>query len=87
MNEYIKKADMEKILYSTNNVVRIGELFTELPTYSFPDSSDDKGEWIKLKNGYKCSKCGHIMDKVLSVSGNLIYQYSNYCPECGKKMT
>ncbi len=48
--------------------------------------SDNKGEWIKIKNGYKCSKCGHIMDKVLSVSGNLIYQYSSYCPECGKKM-
>lgn len=66
-----------------------------LPTYSFPDSAENKGEdskvakgqWIKFENGYKCSECGHIMDKVLSVSGNLIYQYSNYCPECGKKMS
>lgn len=51
------------------------------------DSKVAKGQWIKFENGYKCSECGHIMDKVLSVSGNLIYQYSNYCPECGKKMS
>lgn len=66
---------------------QITSLIEELPSASFPDSAENKGEWIKLKNGYKCSECGHIMDKVLSVSGNLIYQYSNYCPECGKKMT
>lgn len=48
--------------------------------------SENKGEWIKIKNGYKCSACGHIMDKVLSVSGNLIYQYSNFCPDCGADM-
>lgn len=36
--EYISKADMERILYSTNNAVRIGEEFLELQTYSFPDS-------------------------------------------------
>ncbi len=48
--------------------------------------SENKGEWIKFKNEYKCSKCGHIMDKVLSVSGNLIHQYSNFCPDCGADM-
>lgn len=37
--EYIRKADMERILYSTNNAVRIGEEFLELQTYSFPDSA------------------------------------------------
>lgn len=37
--EYIRKADMERILYSTNNAVRIGELFTELPTYSIPEKA------------------------------------------------
>lgn len=47
---------------------------------------DLKGEWIEFKNEYKCSKCGHIMDKVLTVSGNWIYQYSNYCPNCGADM-
>ena len=50
------------------------------------DSKVAKGQWIKFENGYKCSECGHIMDKVLSVSGNLIYQYSNYCPDCGADM-
>lgn len=47
--EYIKKEDMERILYSTNNAVRIGELFTELPTYSFPDSAENKGEITALE--------------------------------------
>lgn len=56
--EYIKKADMERILYSTNNAVRIGELFTELPTYTIPNSAEIKGEWIPvgwIPNG----KCGY----------------------------
>lgn len=46
--EYIKKADMERILYSTNNAVRIGELFTELPTYTIPNSAEINGEWIPV---------------------------------------
>ena len=99
--EYIKKEDAIEYLndlfgemyhVSFGNVL---QSLDSLQTYSFPDSAENKGEdskvakgqWIKFENGYKCSECGHIMDKVLSVSGNLIYQYSNYCPECGKKMT
>lgn len=53
--EYIKKADMERILYSTNNAVRIGELFTELPTYSIPDSADIekiRSEIAEIPNKY-----------------------------------
>lgn len=46
LGEYIRKADMEKILYSTNNAVRIGELFTELPTYAFYKT--DKPEEIEV---------------------------------------
>lgn len=53
--EYIKKADMERILYSSNNAVRIGELFTELPTYSIPDSADIekiRSEIAEIPNKY-----------------------------------
>lgn len=68
--EYIKKADMEKILYTTNNAVRIGELFTELPTYSFPD---------REKIG-TCSKCGKAMQKLKSIKHGK-YDFW-YCPTC-----
>lgn len=77
--EYIRKADMEKILYSTNNAVRIGELFTELPTYSFPDR--EKGEWKKIWRDdcgfseYVCSKCDCGEDYV-----------TDFCPNCGADM-
>lgn len=104
--EYIKKEDAIKafeksllgkyILWDTQDKIKkdMQERISRLPTYSIPDSAENKGEdskvtkgqWIKFENGYKCSECGHIMDTVLSVSGNLIYQYSNYCPECGKNM-
>ncbi len=46
MSEYIKKEDMERILYSTNNAVRIGEEFLELPTYAIPETTPT-GEYIK----------------------------------------
>lgn len=50
--EYIRKTDMERILYSTNNAIRIGEEFLELPTYSFPDSVENKDSVFKgMTNG------------------------------------
>lgn len=42
--EYIRKADMERILYSTNNPIRIGEEFLDLPTYTMPDIEEIKAE-------------------------------------------
>lgn len=46
-----------------------------------------QGEWIGEHFVYKCSKCGHIADSVLSVTGrNIIPMLSNYCPECGADM-
>ncbi len=72
--DLISKADMERILYSTNNVVRIGELFTGLPTYSFPNSAENnKGEWIVKENDSAvCSKCNR---------NNKFY--GRYCKFCG----
>ena len=50
--EYISKADMEKILYSTNNAIRIGEEFLELPTYAIPNSAENKDSAFKgMTNG------------------------------------
>lgn len=81
--EYIKKEDMEKILYTTNNAVRIGELFTELPTYSFPDSAEDNTmEWIyegdEISGVFRCSKCG-------MESENMDFEHFHFCPNCGRK--
>lgn len=46
-----------------------------------------QGKWIGEHFVYKCSKCGHIADSVLSVTGrNIIPMLSNYCPECGADM-
>lgn len=46
--EYIRKADMERILYSTSNAVRIGEEFLELPTYAIPDIEKIRAEIEKV---------------------------------------
>ena len=83
MSEYIKKADMEKILYSTNNAVRIGELFTELPTYTFPDSAENKREWIPIENGYPeelKADDGYVYpsDYVLTFDSHGMYGTSRY---------
>lgn len=50
--EYISKAEMEKILYSTNDAVRIGELLEELPTYSIPETAKAVLVYDKDLNGY-----------------------------------
>lgn len=78
--EYIRKSDMERILYSTNNAIRIGEEFLELPTYSFPER--EKGEWIEKRN----KATGHI-ESVCSVCGaEESYPYNLFCPNCGADM-
>ncbi len=89
MSEYIKKEDMEKILYSTNNAVRIGELFTELPTYSFPNSAENKGEWIYDKNidNWRCSKCGQTPPPTGYVGkADFMATHFKFCPNCGADM-
>ena len=46
-----------------------------------------QGEWIGEHFVYKCSKCGHIADSVLSITGrNIIPMLSNFCPEYGADM-
>jgi hypothetical protein len=64
--EYIKKADMERILYSTNNAVRIGELFMELPTYSIPGTAAP-GEYIKKSDALRIASITTLsVDQVVS---------------------
>lgn len=47
----------------------------------------NEGEWIGEHFVYKCSKCGHIADSVITVTGrNIIPMLSNFCPECGADM-
>lgn len=65
--EYIRKADMERILYSTSNAVRIGEEFLELPTYSFPDSAENNtmdiySDLLRVKHG--TMSIDSLIDKV-----------------------
>jgi len=82
---YIEKDDIESLQTYSAHIDPPQEWTIDFSNIKDAES-DNKGQWIKIENGYKCSECGHIMDKVLSVSGELIYQYSNYCPDCGADM-
>ncbi len=83
MSEYIKKEDALNAVsdMAYENSVTIRELLTELPTYSFPDSAENKGEWEKIWrtdcecSEYVCSKCGCGED-----------YWTNFCPNCGADM-
>ena len=44
-------------------------------------------EWVKDRKRYRCSNCGHIADKVITVGGRIIEQLSAFCPECGAEMS
>ena len=67
LGEYIKKADMEKILYSTNNAVRIGEEFLELPTYAIPKATPP-GEYIKKADALRIARVATFsVDQTVSI--------------------
>ena len=56
----------------------------ELPTYSFPDSAENKGEWIAYDHGMglvylKCPFCGTTIDKR--------HVEHNFCGRCGAKLS
>ncbi len=89
--EYIKKEDairhfqsFEKIMKSMP-LVDVKARLKDLPTYSFPDSAENKGEdrpkghWIDREvydaDRWKCSECGRTE------------QYKeNFCSDCGADM-
>ena len=71
--EYIRRADMDRILYSTNNPIRIGEEFLDLPTYSIPDIEKIRAEIENLDTALLCElklkgKALSIIDK--HIGGN-----------------
>lgn len=71
--EYIRRADMDRILYSTTNPIRIGEEFLDLPTYSIPDIEKIRAEIENLDTALLCElklkgKALSIIDK--HIGGN-----------------
>ena len=49
-----------------------------------PTLTPPKGEWVELPNyRHKCSICNNSADTL----ANLTEQLSNFCPNCGAKMT
>lgn len=47
------------------------------------------GEWIEQPNDHNhfmCSECGKPCDRVLTVSGYIVEQLSDFCPDCGADM-
>ena len=86
--EYIKKEDLLKAndelwdgTFNLNNSsvyvnIMNKKKIDDLPTYSFPDSAENKGEWIIEESGViTCNNCGtHILFKL------------NFCPNCGADM-
>ena len=87
MSEYIKKEDIIECLndlfgemyhVSFGNVL---QSLDSLQTYSFPDSAENKGEWIEESDNYGhssyfCSRCGTQEGKP-----------SDICPNCRARMS
>ena len=47
------------------------------------------GEWIERPNDHNhfmCSECGKPCDMVLTASGFVVEQLSDFCPDCGADM-
>ena len=44
------------------------------------------GEWVLNEPVYICSVCGEVPDYFLNGWDWEIYEYPNYCPNCGAKM-
>ena len=89
MSEYIKKEDAIRHFQSFEKIMKSMPLadvkarLKDLPTYSFPDSDENKGEWI-YKNPFDtlpyCSKC----DK--EPNTEFLGVLPNTCPNCGADM-
>lgn len=47
------------------------------------------GEWVEQPNDHNhfmCSECGKPCDMVLTASGFVVEQLSDFCPDCGADM-
>lgn len=93
VGEYFKKEDVDTLvneltgsISDERSIASIMQDILNLPTHSFPYSSEEKTmEWIqyidtKVNNSgkwiRKCSKCGYETNN---------FGYDNYCPNCGAK--
>ena len=95
--EYIKKEDALKRPYALWNgseyvYVVNADYLNGLQTYSFPDSAENKGEWIEVvterfPNGkkqmwhYECSACG-MGEPPYPINK----EHWDFCPNCGADM-
>ncbi len=104
MSEYIKKEDaisktlIEFVTREENGKVMCAcadvkqtcaDILDGLPTYSFPDSSEIKGEWIYDKgiNNWRCSKCGQTPPPTGYVGkADFMATHYKFCPNCGADM-
>jgi hypothetical protein len=101
--EYIKKSELlqhvtteELSDYKDCDVIHAEEI-DELTTYSFPNSAENKGEWIKIQSGDKdfpesivCSKCkdenSHLDFNEHGEPIGKVFVTSKFCPNCGADM-
>lgn len=103
MSEYIKKEDILACQTTFTDeagyeykVIEVEEV-EELPTYSFPDSAENKGEWIKIQSGDKdfpesivCSRCkeenSYLEFDEHHEPIHKTFITSKFCPNCGADM-
>lgn len=104
--EYIRKEELFNKTIKRNSIWNmitnaegkgLEEIVNDLPTYSFPDSAESKGEWIKIQSGddkfpesIVCSKCknenSHLdFDEHREPIGK-VFITSKFCPNCGADM-
>lgn len=100
--EYIKKSELlqhvtteELSDFKDCDVIHAEEI-DELPTYSFPNSAENKGEWkMPIQDDgmsdpiyyqVRCSKCGFDLDPQTWHQELHQYGADNFCPNCGADM-
>lgn len=100
--EYIKKSEaLSKANYYETGLITGFEYvktkdLNSLPSYSFPDSAENKGEWkMPIQDDgmsdpiyyqVRCSKCGFDLDPQTWHQELHQYGADNFCPNCGADM-
>ena len=49
--------------------------------------SDKSAKWVKVINHKECSRCGYKAPYKKIKAGYHLLDLSNFCPNCGAKMT
>ena len=79
--EYIKKADILNELGDVNMDIltdEVKEIVNGLPTYSFPDSAENKGEWIPVSEENLPEDFQEVLVTIVRYDGTRVVRAAEY---------